>query len=104
MDAGMAVGLAGGVIWVMGGVIGTDFSIRNTTRPRERALMLRLAALCWAWLAGMAAWLFLMPRPWNQATILLNLPLPLSTPRMSRWLARVRAECPVTTLPVEGKQ
>jgi hypothetical protein len=104
MDAGMAVGHAGGVTGVMGGVIGTYFSIRNTTRPRERALMLRLAALCRAWLAGMAAWLFLMPRPWNQATILLNLPLLLSIPRMNRWLARARAGCPVTTLPMEGKQ
>src|SRR4051812_42265464 len=63
MDAGMAGGLAGGIVGVMGGAIGTYFSIRNTTRPRERALMLRLAASCWLWLAGLVAWMFLMPRP-----------------------------------------
>lgn len=100
MDAGMAGGLAGGIIGVMGGVIGIYFSIRNTTRPRERALMLRLAALSWLWLAGLVAWLFLMPRPWNQAAILLNLPILLSIPRMNRRLARARAEdeapCPTS--------
>ncbi len=92
MDAGMAGGIAGGVIGVMGGVIGTYFSLRNTTRPRERALLLRLAALCWLWLAGLVAWLLLMPRPWNQAAVLLNLPILLSIPRMNRWLARARSE------------
>ncbi len=63
MDAGMAGGLAGGVIGVMGGAIGTYFSIRNTSRPRERSLMLRLSALVWAWLAILVAWMLLMPRP-----------------------------------------
>jgi uncharacterized membrane protein YfcA len=92
MDAGMAGGIAGGVIGVMGGVIGTYFSIRNSKRPKERALAIRLATLCWVWLSAMTAWLFLMPRPWNQAAILLNLPLLLSIPRMNRWLARARAE------------
>ena len=92
MDAGLAGGIAGGIIGVMGGVIGTYFSIRNTKRPKERALAIRLAALCWIWLSALTAWLFLMPRPWNQAAILLNLPLLLSIPRMNRWLARARAE------------
>jgi uncharacterized membrane protein YfcA len=92
MDAGMAGGIAGGVIGVMGGVIGTYFSIRNSKRPKERALAIRLATLGWVWLSAMTAWVFLMPRPWNQAAILLNLPLLLSLPRMNRWLARARAE------------
>jgi hypothetical protein len=65
LDAGMAGGLAGGVVGVMGVLIDSYFSIRNTTRPRERALMSRLAALVWLWLGGLVAWMFLMPRPWN---------------------------------------
>ena len=92
MDAGLAGGIAGGVLGVMGGVIGTYFSIKGAMQPRERSLTIRLAALCWLWLAGMMAWLWLMPRPWNQAAILLNLPLLLAIPRMNRGLARARAE------------
>lgn len=92
MDAGMAGGIAGGVIGVMGGVLGTYASIRNAKRPRERALMIRLAGLCWIWLAALIAWMFLAPRPWNQAAFLFNLPLLLSIPWMNRKLARARAE------------
>lgn len=90
MDAGMAGGIAGGVIGTMGGVVGTYFSIRNTTKPRERALMLRLAALGWAWLAMMMAWLVLVPRPWNQIAFVMNIPVLMAIPRMNRWLARAR--------------
>lgn len=46
-----------------GGVIGIHFSIRDTTRPRERAPMLKLNALVWLWLAGLVAWGSLMLRP-----------------------------------------
>ena len=88
----MAAGLAGGLIGAMGGVLGTYVSLKNTRGRRERALAIRLAALCWVWLAAMAAWLLLLPRPWNQAAVLLNLPLLISIPRMNRRLARARAE------------
>src|SRR4051812_45577103 len=87
MDAGTAGGLAGGIIGVMGGVLGTYFSIRNSMRPRERSLMLKLAAATWIWLAALLAWLFLMPHPWNQGAFVLNLPYLLSIPRMNCWLA-----------------
>lgn len=92
MDTGMAGGIAGSVIGVMGGVIGTYCSIRNSTRPRERALMIRLAALGWLWMTVFAAWVVLMPRPWDQAAIPLTLLVLLWLPRGNRWLARVRAE------------
>jgi hypothetical protein len=92
MDAGMAGGIAGAVIGVMGGVLGTYASVRNATRPRERALTNRLAALGWTWMAAMAAWLILMPRPWNQEAILMNLPMLLAIPEGNRMVARARAE------------
>jgi hypothetical protein len=92
MHPGLIGGIAGSVIGVMGGAIGTYFSIRNTGRPRERALMIRLSVLAWLWIAALMAWLFLMPRPWNQAAFLLNLPLLLSIPRWNRRLALARAE------------
>jgi hypothetical protein len=45
---GLIGGIGGGVIGVLGGVIGTYFSIKNTAGPRERAFMIRMAALTWA--------------------------------------------------------
>jgi uncharacterized membrane protein YfcA len=92
MDEGMIGGIAGGVLGVMGGVIGTYFGIRSTNGPRQRALAIRLMALVWLWMAAVAAWVFLMPRPWGQLAFLWNLPLLLSIPWGNRRLARARAE------------
>ncbi|WP_143206709.1 hypothetical protein [Singulisphaera sp. GP187] len=92
MGTGLVLGIVGSSLGVMGGVIGTYFSIRNTKRPRERSLMIRLAAMCWVWFAGMLVWMFLIPRPWNQAAMLFNLPILFSIPRMNRRLALARAE------------
>jgi ABC-type transport system involved in multi-copper enzyme maturation permease subunit len=92
MDAGMVGGIAGSVIGVMGGVIGTYFNVKNTSRPRERALMIRLSLLCWLWLAVLAAWLLLITRPWNQAAILMIFPVLLLIPWGNRRLARAHAE------------
>jgi len=92
MDAGLAGGLAGGVVGVMGGVIGTYCSIRNAKGPRERALTIRLSALCWAWMTALIALAFLAPRPSGQLALLLNLPLLLGIPRMNRRLDQARAQ------------
>jgi hypothetical protein len=62
MDANLIAGVAGGVIGLMGAGVGTFFSIRNADGPRERALMLRLAALGWLWVAALTGWLLLAPR------------------------------------------
>ncbi len=40
-------GIAGSVLGLAGGVIGTYFSIRNTNGPLERAFMIKSAAVCW---------------------------------------------------------
>ena len=32
---------------LIGGVVGTYFSIKNTNGPRERAFMIRASATCW---------------------------------------------------------
>ena len=88
----MNAGMVGGIVGVMGGVIGTYFSIRNSAGPRERALIVRLSVLIWLWMAVFIDWLFLGPRPWNQAVIPLNLLLIPWLPRGNRWLACLRAE------------
>jgi hypothetical protein len=52
-DTFTLVGAIGGsAIEVLGGVVGTWFSIRNTNGPRERCFVVRASVLCW--LAGTA--------------------------------------------------
>ena len=62
---GLVGGIAGGVIGVMGGLAGTYFSIKNTNGPRERAFVIRAAALCWLGVSAFLACLFLLPRYWG---------------------------------------
>jgi Ca2+/Na+ antiporter len=96
--AGLVGGIVGSVIGIMGGVIGTYCSIRNTTRPRERALMIRMSLYTWLWvggwlvLAGLA--MFLLPRPWSGLTAGVSLPILLPMipfiPFVNRKLAEAR--------------
>jgi hypothetical protein len=92
MDVGMVGGVAGGVLGLAGAAIGTFVSVVNTRGPRERAYMVRLAALGWLWVAVLVAWLLLAPSPWNRAAVLLTLPPLLSIPWLNRGLARARTE------------
>ena len=46
--------ILGPVIGVLGGLIGTYFSIKNTHGPRERRLMINAAIACWGLLAILA--------------------------------------------------
>jgi hypothetical protein len=45
MEPGMAGGLIGTAVGILGGVIGTYASIRNARGPRERAFVIRAAAV-----------------------------------------------------------
>ena len=92
MDAGTACGLAGSMMGLMGGAIGTYFSVVNTRKPRERALMIRIAVLGWLWMAALIGLLFLLPVPWNQMAMLLNVPVLMLIPAGNRKLAVARAE------------
>lgn len=66
MNTGLIGPILGSVLGILGGVVGTYFSIRNTQGPRERTFMIRAALLCWLLLAAFGAALFLLPgtRPW----------------------------------------
>jgi uncharacterized membrane protein YfcA len=59
---GLIGGIAGGVVGVFGGAVGTYFSIKNTGGPRERALMVRMAALTWVAVTAFLAALWLTPQ------------------------------------------
>lgn len=65
MDAGWIGGMAGSVFGLIGGGVGTYFSIRNTNGPRERAFMVKMSAVCWFGLILFLGLLFLLPNPYN---------------------------------------
>ena len=59
------VWIGGSLIGILGGVIGTYYSIRNTQGPRERAFMIQAAVYCWILVIAFLAGLLLIPRPYN---------------------------------------
>jgi hypothetical protein len=58
-------GIGGGVVGVLGGVTGTYFGVKNTVGPRERAFVIRAAALCWAGVITFLAALWWTPAPYQ---------------------------------------
>ena len=50
--------IVGGGMGLLGGVIGTYFTVKNTKGPRERAFAIKASVVCWAlvllFVAGMA--------------------------------------------------
>jgi hypothetical protein len=87
----LAVG--GSALGVLGGVVGTYFSVRNTNGPRERAFMLQLAAVCWVAMAAFLAAMWLTPMPFR---VLLWIPcagaLPLAIRAANCRQAQIRQE------------
>ena len=59
---GLIGGIGGTVLGVLGGAIGTDFGIRNTAGPRERAFMIRTAAFLWVAVTAFLVALWLTPQ------------------------------------------
>lgn len=57
--------LAGGVIGVAGGLMGTYFSIRNTRGPEERAFMIQSALVVWAVLLIFFGLMLALPNPYR---------------------------------------
>ncbi|MCL6547161.1 MAG: hypothetical protein K6T61_18260 [Bryobacteraceae bacterium] len=53
--------IAGGAIGLLGGVIGTYFTVKNTNGPRERAFVINASILCWVLVALLIAGLALIP-------------------------------------------
>lgn len=89
MDAGLVGGLVGGAIGVAGGAFGTWASIRNTSGPRERTLIVRAALVTWILVAAMLAGLLLLPPPWSAAVWI---PYGIALPLGIRWINRRQRE------------
>jgi hypothetical protein len=58
---GIIGGLVGSGIGILGGALGTWFSIRNTKGPRERAFMIRCAAIGWVLITLFLGLMFALP-------------------------------------------
>jgi hypothetical protein len=93
MDLGLIGGIIGGALGVLGGAVGTYFSIKNTSGPRERAFMIRIAIFTWILITAFVCGLFALPRPFN---FLLWVPygiaLPLAVLWCNRRQSKIRAE------------
>jgi len=61
MDTASIGGILGSVFGILGGAVGTYFSIRNTSSPRERRFVIRAAILVWIALGLTALAVFYLP-------------------------------------------
>jgi len=88
------VGAFGGAaMGVVGGLVGTYFSIRNTNGPRERGFVVRVAVLSWLAITAFLAALWSIPKPYD---LLLWLPymaaLPFAVRAWNRRQEQIRRE------------
>ncbi len=90
----MLVGAFGGAaLGVLGGLVGTYFSIRNTNGPCERRFVLWAAIFCLLTVAAFVVALLAIPTPYNS---LLRLPymaaLPFAARAWNRKQMQIRGE------------
>ena len=64
-EYGLLGGIAGSVIGLLGGLVGTWFSIHNTTNPAERSFVIRAAASAWGVMLLVACAAYLIPSPYK---------------------------------------
>ncbi|MGH9369286.1 MAG: hypothetical protein ACRD3M_16625 [Thermoanaerobaculia bacterium] len=93
MHPGTLGAIAGSALGLLGGAIGTYFSIRNTRGPRERAFVVRASGIAWVAVTVFLAALLLLPSPYR---FLLWIPyailLPLGIWKWNRVQGRIREE------------
>ena len=91
MDKLLNPGIIGSCIGILGGVVGTYFSIHNTKTPVERRFMVRKAIWTWLGVTAFLAALFLIPIPcrwlaWLSYAII----FPLAIRHMNRRQSAIR--------------
>jgi hypothetical protein len=65
MHPGIIGAIAGSVIGIFGGIVGTYFSIRNTNGPKERSFVMKASAVTWVAVATFSCAFLLLPAPYN---------------------------------------
>ena len=66
---GWAGAIIGGGIGLLGGIIGSYCSIRNTKGPRERAFMVRATIICWIGVTAFILGMWFLRTPYRFALI-----------------------------------
>lgn len=93
MHPGMMGAIVGSALGLLGGAVGTYFSIRNTRGPKERAFVIKATGVTWAAVTLFLAGLLLLPTPYR---FLLWIPyailLPVGIRKWNREQARIRDE------------
>jgi len=57
--------ILGGGIGLLGGIIGSYCSIKNTKGPRERAFMVRATIICWIGISAFILGMWFLPTPYR---------------------------------------
>ncbi|OVE75740.1 hypothetical protein BVX97_03595 [bacterium E08(2017)] len=65
MNPGLLGAIAGSALGVLGGVVGTYFSIKNTNGPQERSFIIKCSIAIWLCLGLFLAALCLLPNPYR---------------------------------------
>jgi hypothetical protein len=60
---GLLGAIIGSAVGVLGGIVGTYFSVKNTRGPRERAFVIKASILAWVLVAGLAGAMLILPSP-----------------------------------------
>jgi hypothetical protein len=82
----LLIGVLGGcALGVLGGVVGTYFSIKNTDGPRERRFMVQFAIVAWVAVTAFLVGLLMLPRPYN---FLMWIPYGIALPLGIAWCNR----------------
>jgi drug/metabolite transporter (DMT)-like permease len=93
MNSGLFGGIAGCVIGVIGGLIGTYASIRNTSSSRERTFTVKASIIAWIVAVIFIILLLILPGPWRFALWLpYGILLPVGIITLNRTQQKIRDE------------
>jgi len=89
---GMIGGIAGGVIGVMGGAVGTYFSISHARGDAARTFMIKVSVVGWIVVSIFVVAVILLPSPWKHLVwIPYGLFLPLGIGYVNKRLAKLES-------------
>ena len=91
MHPGTVGAIAGVTLGVLGGAVGTYFSIKNTGGPQERAFVVKCVVITWIAILVFGAAMILLPRPYGWLLwIPYGILLPLAIRKWNRAQAEIR--------------
>ncbi len=90
---GMIGGIGGGVLGVMGGAVGTYFSISRAKGDAARTFMIKSSVVGWIVVSVFVAAILLLPPPWKHLVwVPYGLFLPLGIAYVNKRLAKLESK------------